>query len=101
LLRAATTELSSSTWSAARTTQDDPLTSSFKFNLTKNHKIKDNKVGLSQHNREALHYLYLHLSLYKLCTFVKRICMLECLNLALDGFISKMIFEGKLTALLV
>merc|ERR1712122_213342 len=52
LLRAATTELSSSTWSAARTTQDDPLTSSFKFNLTKNHKIKDNKVGLSQHNRE-------------------------------------------------
>ena len=41
----------------------DPLTSSFKFNLTKNHKIKDNKVGLSQHNREALHYLYLHLSL--------------------------------------
>merc|ERR1712211_194136 len=30
----------------------DPLTSSFKFNLTKNHKIKDNKVGLSQHNRE-------------------------------------------------
>merc|ERR1719322_914315 len=55
LLRAATTELSSSTWSAARITQDDPLTSSFKFNLTKNHKIKDNKVGLSQHNREALH----------------------------------------------
>merc|ERR1719270_285627 len=52
LLRAATTELSSSTCSAARTTQDDPLTSSFKFNLTKNHKIKDNKVGLSQHNRE-------------------------------------------------
>merc|ERR1711974_110807 len=42
LLRAATTELSSSTWSAARITQDDPLTSSFKFNLTKNHKIKDN-----------------------------------------------------------
>merc|ERR1712107_953978 len=41
----------------------DPLTSSFKFNLTKNHKIKDNKVGLSQHNREALHYIYLHLSL--------------------------------------
>ena len=50
---------------------------------------------------EKLCTIFIYISLYKLCTFVKRICMLECLNLALDIFISKMIFEGKLTALLV
>ena len=77
--------VSISSWPADHLDLDHQLTSSSKFNPTNriwqkfnltNHKIKDNKVGLSQHNRKkALNYLYLHLtSLYKLCMCVK-ICI--------------------------
>ena len=72
--------VSISSWPADHLDLDHQLTSSSEFNPTNriwqkfnltNHKIKDNKVGLSQHNRKALYYLYLHLSI-KLCACVKK-----------------------------